>query len=413
MIGLPGKEPKPTDTAKDYHMKLAREFEAMHPEVEIEVTIYGWWEIRNKIKIALMAGGGGPDIGYDEGAVLLNYARIGAIEPVEEFLTQEDIDDIFPEVIERATYNNHIWYFPFDSSSPSFICVNKRIFRERNAEHLLKKPGEPIWTFDEFIEAAKAVTYDEDGDGLIDVWGFAMQFKETAGYGRNAFLWGAGAKIFDEQGKKFTLNSPEAQAGLQLMHDLEYKYKVMKPGLTALSNIDLQNAWIRGQIAMIPNLATIEEGIEINIKDGIIQPGDIEILAMPYPRAPGKDSKLYLADDGVCIFRQKDPARKKILMEFARFITNAEHQRERSPHVKMFPVRKSVGNVYENNPWMQSVDALRKYASSDPSSPMYIPMRRVLFPMYQSVIINEKTPAQALKEAEKRANRILQKEGLK
>ncbi len=412
MVGLPGQEEKPTDSTKDYHLKLARQFEAMHPEVEVEVTIYGWWEIRNKIKIALMAGGG-PDIGYDGCDVLLNYAHIGAIEPVDDFLTDGDLEDYFPEVIERATFKDHIWYFPFDSSSPSFICVNKKIFRDRNAEHLLKGPDEEPWTFEEFIEAAKAVTYDKDGDGLIDVWGFGMQFKEDAGYGRNAFLWGSGANIFSEDGKNFALNSPEAQAGLKLLFDLEHEYKILKPGGTALTNIDLQNAWLRGQIAMVPNLATIADGIEENIKDGVIKPGDIDIYATPYPRAEGKDSKTYLSDDGVCVFRQKDPHKKKLVMEFARFITNAEHQKERNPHVKMYPVRKSAGDVYRDDPWMQRIESFRKYAASDPSHPIYTSMRRVLLPMYQYVMINEKTPAEALADAEKRANRILQKESLR
>jgi multiple sugar transport system substrate-binding protein len=409
MVGLPGKEPEPTDTAKDYQLKLAREFEAMHPEVKIEVSIYGWWEIRNKIKIALMAGDG-PDIGYDEGAVLLNYARIGALEPVDDYLTEEDRHDFYPEVLRRATADGQTWYFPFDTSSPCFISVNRRIFRDRSVEHLLKSPDDPVWTFDEFIEAAKAVTFDEDGDGRIDVWGLGMQFKEEAGYGRNAILWGMGASIFNPEGRVFTLNSIEAEKGLQLLYDLEFKYKVMKPGGAALSHYDMQSAWIRGKIAMIPDLATVEEGIEQNIEDGIIEPGDIDIVAMHFPRAPGKDPKIYLTDDGVCVFRQKDAKKKDILMKLARFITNAKHQRERSPHVNMFPVRQSAGPVYQDNPWMQSIDRFRKVAANDPSCPMYVPLRRVLLPMYQSVMIGESSPAAALQEADKRARRILQKE---
>jgi multiple sugar transport system substrate-binding protein len=409
MVGLPGKELEPTDTTKDYQLKLAREFEAMYPEVKIDVSIYGWWEIRNKIKIAMMAGDG-PDIGYDAGGVLLNYARIGALEPVDEYITEEDLEDIYPDVIARATYKEQLWYFPFDTSSPGVICVNRRIFRERGVEHLLKDPDESVWTFDEFIEAAQAVTFDEDGDGRIDVWGLGMQFKEEAGYGRNAFLWGMGASIFSDDGTVFTLNNDQAEKGLQLLTDLEKKHKVMKPGGTALSHLELLDIWLRGKIAMIPDLAMIEATIAFKIADGVIKPGDIDVVAMPFPRAPDKNSKIYLADDGICVFRQKDKKKKDYVMKLARFITQAKHQRERNPHVNMFPVRRSVGDVYQDNPWMQSIDRLRQYASSDPSCPMYVPLRRVLLPMYQSVMIGEKSPAAALAEAELRANRILQKE---
>ena len=411
VIGIPGQERRPDDTAKDYLSQIARQFEAQYPEVKIEISIYGWEEIRNKIKIAMMAGSG-PDIGYDSVDVILNYARIGALEPVEDYMTDEDREDFFPGNLKRATFQGHTWCWPLDTSSPCFIAVNRRIFRERGVEHLLPKLEDPEWTFEEFIQAAKAVTFDSDGDGEIDVWGYGMQFKETYGYARNSFLWGMGASIFDESGTRFNLNSPEAEQALQLIYDLEYKYKVMKPGGTALRWYDLQQDWIRSKLVMVPALASLKEGIKDAIRDEIAKPGELEIYPIPFPRAMDRSPRLYLGDDGMCVFKQKDPRKKELVMKLAQFITNTQHQRERSPFINMFPARKSVGNVYPNNPFMQQVDRLRIYGSADASKPLYVAMRPIIATLFQSVMIGERKPKAALEEAEKRALRMLRKEDL-
>ncbi|MFW5992275.1 MAG: hypothetical protein ACOCQN_03705 [Halanaerobiaceae bacterium] len=50
-----------------------------------------------------------------------------------------------------------------------FLLLNLEIFEEREVE----PPEDGKWTWDEFIDKMKKLTFDRDSDGEIDVYGFS------------------------------------------------------------------------------------------------------------------------------------------------------------------------------------------------------------------------------------------------
>src|SRR5690606_29147529 len=92
----------------------------------------------------------------------------------------------------------------------------------------------PPETWDEFIEVAKKLTVDTDGDGSIDRWGFAMVGSNN-GSGGSRFvpvMRSFGAQELVESGDGWTteFDTDAAAAAFQLYGDLVNEYEVVPPG---------------------------------------------------------------------------------------------------------------------------------------------------------------------------------------
>ena len=73
------------------------------------------------------------------------------------------------------------------------------------------------WTWDELLEAAKALTKDFDGDGKIDQWG--LYFKPDY-YVLDAMIYAFGGRVLSEDLTQVMLDSDEAEAAVQFLVDL-------------------------------------------------------------------------------------------------------------------------------------------------------------------------------------------------
>jgi len=407
--GIPGEPLTDKSTYLDWYLKLGDDFNKIYPNVSVKWTQYGWGENRDKINAGILTGNL-PDITYDSGDVLLKYYYQEVGESIDKYLTEEDRDDYFETSLKAATAaDGKIAYWPTDNGGPIPLIANKTIFEERGATNLLPTNPDRTWTVDQFLKAVQAVTFDQDGDGRTDTYGIGVQFKDEVGdYTRHGFLWSMGATMFSPDGKKFTLNSEAAEKGLQLLFDLEHKYHVLPPGSAGLGSQEIKTMFWRRQIAIVAtSIGDAAEGLKVGIGSGTIKAEDFELYVLSYPNAPGAKPRLFASEDGWLVFSQTDEYKRKMVMEFARFLSNTENQRLRCKGLYVFPVRESVGQLYEGDPLMSTASRLLKYAVSDWRQTAYMHIRKILLPMYQSVMTKEKTPKQALEEAGKRALDIM------
>ena len=80
----------------------------------------------------------------------------------------EELEDFFPGALEAYTYKGKLYGIPM-SMSVHVMLLNLDHFAEAGVE----PPENGRWTWDEFVEKAKALTFDSDGDGVIDKYGFS------------------------------------------------------------------------------------------------------------------------------------------------------------------------------------------------------------------------------------------------
>ncbi|MBA7628668.1 hypothetical protein ES703_36163 [subsurface metagenome] len=391
----------------------ARKFLKAYPEVEIKVEFLSWREGRRKVDI-LIAAGNPPDmLCMEDSSIIMKYARRGLIAPVIEYLTKEDKEDFYQWALDSGRIGDKYYNFPFLTMG-NMVLANKLIFDERGMTNLLPNKGDRKWTYDEFLLAAQKTTFDRNGDGRIDVYGIGINFKDGwTDYTKHSFVWGFGAKMFDETGKKFIFNSPEAVKGLQFIKDLQDKYRVLPPGSAALGRDDIVQLWNQGKLAMNSigfgdSLLALKKGLD----QGLIKPGVIEIWPVMYPNDPPHSPVSYSYNDAMAVFKQKDPKKQDILMKFAYFLTSKENAK--APRAMYaLSTRKSAADMYKGDPledFMSYCVRTAKYAGKDTFNPYYVPLRQFTIPMYQAVLTGEETPKQALDECAKAANEFLRKE---
>lgn len=188
-------------------------------EVIYVASTGGWGGFFSKLQ-TMIAGGDAPDViriaieGFQ-----IFYAN-DMIVPFNEYEEKYPefaalVEDNHEKLIAPFTVDGQKYGYGFDWNN-NVIHINTSVCEEIGAE----VPGAE-WTTDEFIELAKKMTFTrEDG---TKCWGFAV---DTSWFAINAWLYNWGAAYLSDDLSTSVINSPEAVACIQFLHDLIYKYEV-------------------------------------------------------------------------------------------------------------------------------------------------------------------------------------------
>ena len=401
--GITGNEKD--GTPEDWPRLKIREFEALHPDVKIDLEVLTWQGGGQKLDLAVLSRTY-PDVCYFAAANIRKYADQGVLEPIESDMTAAESGDVYPNVLECCRYNGHTYLWPWLCNALC-LAVNTDILRERNAEHLIPKPPDRAWTYDQFVQACEACTYDKNGDGRDDVFGYALYgIPLSVEYQMLTLVLGFGAQLYSRDGSQFLLNSPEGVRGFQFLVDLLDKYKVVPPGPAGMQAGQVGQMFMNQEVAIMSATSGVLKNIKMSSERGDF-PFFNAVIVQP-PHLPGKPPSSMLSVGGYVVFRQTDTRKRAAAMEFARFLTNSENCRALAV-IGQFPARKSVGNIYPGDVDMGVVAKL-------------IPMAKVYFTaagpelgpvvnnLYQQVFTHSYTPAQALSHAEKQAEDIIARE---
>lgn len=389
-------------TTADWPKYAAKQFMELHPNVKVEVEILSWTDGRRKIDIAATAGVGRPDIFFEDAPVILKYVNRDMLEPVDPYMEPSVREDFYESALRTGMRNGKLWYWPWLAGT-RFLLANKVIFDERGIANLLPVSGDRLWNFEQFIEAAKKTTYDRNGDGRIDVYGYAEGFAhQAAHFWLDPFIWGHGGRIFDETGEKLVLDSPETLEGLQFVADMALKHKIMPPGIAGYNTTQVNDLFNQGNLAMMIGTHGSKYSHELALSEGTIKPGTVELYPMMYPSAPGKQPAVFTVNMGFGIFKQKDPEKRKMVMEFAKFLTTGERARAVVAG-GLLPLKKSIGNPFPGDSFMEYVLRTLDYGHPDTLSPWYDQLNIYLNSMYQAVVSGTLSPEAALKDAVKRS----------
>lgn len=404
-------------TGHDWPDKIVKEFQQLHPEIDlnIEVELLDWDTGYRKLDIAVAAGHP-PDIMVSTTATTLKFAMYKMLEPLDPYLTEEDIEDFSPYLKLGEMEGKH-YLLPWVCGNYN-ILVNKKIFEETGTVNLL--PGgannpDRLWTYEEFVIAAQKNTFTRSNGEKV--YGFGTYFTAAAPeHNTLPFLWGYGARVFDETGKKVILNSEEGVKGLQFLVDLEHKYKVMPPGSVGLRSQDIQDLWHAGRLGMIMGHTGSEFVLAQGLNDGTIKPGVIEIYPLMFPSdLPKHKPGIFVVADSPCVFKQADKEKREIVVELVKYMTDTVNQRDAVTAWAQLPGRKSTlewakKNLWQGNTYKDYMSRIQKYGLKDAVQKQMVAVRDLLVSMFQAAQTQQMSPKEALDDFTKRANEHIEKE---
>ncbi|MDD3681115.1 MULTISPECIES: sugar ABC transporter substrate-binding protein [unclassified Mesotoga] len=308
-------------TEEDFPKWAAEEFMRLHPDIEVKYVVVGNTEYSQKMAAAI-ATGTQPDI--FKGPVWDNrWVGAGLLEPIDDYLTEEDLADFYELAIETGYVDGKHYIWPWNLGTNGMgtsMLLYTPDFEKAGVDW--RKIVEEGWTMEEFVEIAKKLTWDSDGDGKTDHYAISFGAQDT--HNLMNFIYAHGAKLITEDESKVIFNTPEAVAGLQFLLDLVDVHKVAPSGVEAMGVYDVIGNF-HSHRTSIGFGGPYEIGrITRYVKSGQLAEAFYPVIA-PFPHVEGQKGASYASASGFVVFKQNDKEKRDAVMEFAKFLTNKEN----------------------------------------------------------------------------------------
>lgn len=210
----------------------------------------------------MMAAGEPPDVFYMADARMPTFVKSDQLASLDDRLAGQGelaLDDFFTPAVDAFRFNGRklgdgpLYGVPKDFTTVGFYW-NRDLFDRAGARH--PRPG---WTWDEFIEAARAVARLDDCTGAeIVTWPFVLR----------SYLWTHGVDILDADGdvETLTMSDPALLAALQTLRDWRFEEEGTLVRAEA-EGIDPASLFLAGRLGMVgpfgrwvvPNYRKIED----------------------------------------------------------------------------------------------------------------------------------------------------------
>ncbi len=401
--GVTGKENPKTAKPTDYVDWLLPQFYKAHPNIKVNAQVLAFNDMRPKLGTAAASGTGAPDIFYESASNLRKYAFLGVLEPVDSYLSADDLKDFLPLFVTQMTVQGKKYFWPLFTGGTALVA-NRKLFKDLGADNLLPTNDDRTWTFEQFQQAAAAVT--KEGHYA---WGLGLA-DQPGDYHIHAFPWGMGAHIFSSDGSKYTFSSPEAAAGIQILADMELKSKELIPGTAGEHWADLQQLFLQGKVAFLAGSLGTENAIKGAMKAGNIASDSIDLYPVAYPSKPPIPPQHYSEAGGLAIWHNKNTATVAAAMALGQFMSSTDQDKHLAIAMQTPPARASVGDIFADDPFNQYVaKAAQKWGNIDVLQLGYYDLRQVTLPMYQSIVSGKAGVEQALAASVQPAQQIIDK----
>jgi len=369
------------------------QFEEIHPEVSIELTELTWERGGDKKKIAIAAGVG-PDI--ITGTLPMQLIEQGMVEPIDPYLALEEREDYFKPALDAFTYEGKIYGWPWYLTG-SVMFVNLDLFRRYGVE-----PPEADWNYAEFLDSARQLTRDADGDGQPDSYGFGFLVRpgDTNAW---PFLFPDGLRLPGGDSAEAPGSITGLETALFRLQDLVQKERVAPAQSAAWTTEALwQRFTNQRDIAMapwgiwaIPKLRTME-GFTFDV--------------LPYPSLQDGDSsgpmRAFIGTAGFMILRQSDDRKRELCMELANFLVRPKEQ-ARLASYGVFPSRVRAKNIYEGDELMAKAQMIITAGQTVPRHPQWARIDEKLQREFQLALLGEKDIESAVSDIEVQTASIL------
>lgn len=378
-------------------------FNRLHPQYSLRLDPSNTG--MEKVIVQSLAGVG-PDL-FDcyDGFQLSAYVKSGIAWDVTDQLAKAGIHpekEVWPAVFPTILHEGRVYGFP-TNAAVNAIWINKDIF---DAEGIPYPKGP--WTWDEFIPLAKRLTRrDEKGRpkyfGLFCDWWNWQQF---------VIQWGG--KIYSDDGTRCVIDSPEAVAGVQFLHDLIYKHHVM-PNPAEEAAMASQGGWGTGTMALF---GAGKAAMALGGRWWLCMLRNYEGLRLGAVACPFGPVRVYRGYGRATLINAKSPRRQHAL-EFLKYEASKpyndliNHQADALAPV----IRFSYTPEYLHDPEYPQEDYnavwrdVMKYGVPDQVSPFINGQRasRILNKQLDLVRQDQKPVAEALRTAAREINAEIQK----
>ncbi len=378
---------------------MVADFEKANPGIKVKSVYAGSYQDTIAKILTALKGGDSPQVAVLLSTDIFTLIDEDAVVPYDDLVKGEEgkkwFASFYPGFMQNSQASGKTWGIPFQRSTV-VLYWNKDAFKEAGLD-----PEKPPQTWDEMRDFARKLT-KRDTSGNVTQWGLEIPSGGAFPYWLfQGLTTENGAILMNQDGTKVAFDKPAVVEALQYWVDLGHKDKVAPTGLVEWGTTPKD--FFERKTAMMWTTT----GNLTNVRDNAKFPFGVAMLPAKVRRGtPTGGGNLYL-------FKKSTPEQQAAALKFVQFMTNPEQAARWSmatgyiavsPAAFETPALKEY--VAKFPPAAVARDQL-PYAVAELSTHDNQRVTKVFNDNLQAALLGTKTPAQALKDAQAEADRIL------
>src|SRR5438552_4619381 len=375
----------------------AADFTKEHSGIRVKPIYTGTYQETIVKALTAMKSGEPPQTAIILSTDMFTLIDEDAIVPFDEVLKPEDqawVKSFFPGFMKNSQTGGKTWGIPFQRST-IVLYWNKELFKEAGLD-----PNKPPATWAEQVDYAKKLT-KRDASGNVTQWGIQVPSSGFPYWLFQGFTTQNDVLLMNEAGTETYFDKPAVVDALSYWVDLSAKHKVMAPGViewgtTPKDFFEKKTAMMwttTGNLTNVRNNARFEFGVAM-------------LPAGRHRGSPTGGGNFY-------VFKKAPAAQQQAAVKFAKWMTSPERAAQGGIDTGYVAVRPDA--------WQTA--AMKKYVADFPAAavardqlqyavaelPTHENQRvtKALNDGLQAALTGAKSPAQAMKDAQAEAERIL------
>jgi multiple sugar transport system substrate-binding protein len=360
---------------KEFWATQVEAFKKVNPDITVKIDVQPWKD-RETTLVTQITGGNAPDAVYMIPDELRAFQAKGALEPIPDSVSTKDYRK---SVLDAVTVDGQRYGAPILMSVLPGVC-DKKVLTEAGVE--------PPATWDDLMAMGETLK----AKGL-----YATQIDATNAAALNTtfypWVWQAGGDVFNDAGE-LTMNDKAVKESLEFLTELVEKGYAPKTEATTVVPLE--------QSAMAQRKVACEYNVEPTLLEK--QWGADRVVTPPLKN---KEQRTYGTVGSLTLLKGSD--NKEAAAEWINFVSSPEVMTKLLEYSGYYPPKTSVKPKYVAGDVEEASAKYLDFAYSGPPVPKGREIQGVLAPEIQAAVLGEKSPDQALKDAEAAGQQILSK----
>ena len=378
---------------------LVADFQKENPDVKVNAIYAGNYNDARVKALAALQSGQPAQTSVMFSIDIFELIEQGSIVAFDDVVkTEEDkawLEGFYPALMENGKFQGKTWGIPFQRST-IVMYYNKDAFRAAGLD-----PESPPATWDELVSVGKKLT--KKSGNSVDQWGAMIPSTGYPYWMFGALAMQNGQVLMNGDGNLTYFDAPATVEALEFWKDLGEKHGVMPTGTIEWGT--LRQNFLEGKTAIMwhstGNLTVVKEKATF----------DFGVAMLPANKRRGTPT----GGGNFYLFEKTSPEERAAVLRLIRFLTQASRTAEWSIKTGYLGTRPDAyatpeltQYVKEFPPAAVARDQL-EFATAELSTYQTGRVRKLLDDAIQSVLTGSKSPAQALGDAQKNADRLLKR----
>ncbi len=377
--------------------QMAADFEKENPNIRIKPVYAGTYQESIVKALTAFKSGQPPHLAVLLSTDMFTLIDEGAIVPIDGLAGdggKQWLDGFYPAFMQNSRTGGKTWGVPFQRST-IVMYWNKELFKEAGLD-----PDKAPQNWDELVAMGKKLT-KTDASGNVSTWGVKIPSSGFPYWLFQGLTTPNDAILMNEAGTETYFDKPGSIEALQYWVDLSAKHKVMPGGVIEWGTTPKD--FFERKAAIVWTTT----GNLTNIRTNAQFPFGVAMLPAKKRRgSPTGGGNFY-------VFDKTSPEEQQAAMKFVRWATQPQRAAQWSIATGYVAVTPAAWETDEMKKYVQEVpqatvarDQLQ-YSVAELSTHENQRVTKALNDGLQAALTGAKSPAEAMKDSQREADRIL------